>query len=540
MLADELTESERRLWEAFLRGGRVDLRAGEPERDDPAAGASWEEARTIRSDVIRSLLLGDRGKQGLEEGKVSAVRLTGARISGSLDLAHAHFSWPVYLEYCWFEEIPDLRWAVVGYIDLGHSYLPGILADNIRIDGDLAVSRCHMKGAVSLYCASIQGDLILDGSHLDNPPGRALNLAGATITGRLSMDDTVAKGELRVVAAQVTGELDMSKARLINPGGVAFEGSRLVVGGPVFCREGFTCQGEMRLRRAQISGFLDIANAHLSNPGGHALFAPGISVGVNLTCRERNPADIKGGVVLDYAQVAGELDLTGAHLDETSSPLTCTYLVAGRMRLPLTPVNTLIDLSHARVETLEADPQWSPGGLRTDELTYTVLEPPLPARKRVVWLSHQPGYLPQPYEQLAAAYRRIGHDADARSVLLARERRRHQNSPLWTRAWGFLQDVTTGYGYRPALAGLWFITLLVIGTVVFSIHPPAPIKSNEALAFNPFFYTLDLLLPVVTYGQQAAFAPRGAYQWIAYGLMTAGWILATTIIAGITRALSRS
>jgi hypothetical protein len=58
--------------------------------------------------------------------------------------------------------------------------------------------------------------------------------------------------------------------------------------------------------------------------------------------------------------------------------------------------------------------------------------------------------------------------------------------------------------------------------------------------FNPFFCTLDLLLPVVSYGQQTAFAGKGPYQWMAYGLMTAGWLLATTIITGITRALYRS
>jgi hypothetical protein len=146
--------------------------------------------------------------------------------------------------------------------------------------------------------------------------------------------------------------------------------------------------------------------------------------------------------------------------------------------------------------------------------------------------------VPQPYEQLAAAYRRIGHDADARSVLHVKEQHRHQQSPLLVKLWGLLQDVTTGYGYRPARAGLWLIALLALGTTIFSFHPPVPLRSG-APAFNPFFYTLDLLIPVVTYGQQAAFGSKGTYQWLAYGLMTAGWLLATTIITGITRTLYR-
>jgi hypothetical protein len=537
MLAEDLTDSERLLWDEFPRGGLVDLRNGDPDRDNPATGARWEAARTIRADVIRTLLLGGRG---LEEGTVPAVRLTGARITGSLDLVHVDFSWPVYLEGCWFERIPDLRWAAARYVDLSRSDLPGILADNVHVDGDLIISSCHVKGTVALYHSFISGDLILSGSHVGNSHGRALNLAGATITGKVSADDFTANGIIRLVAAQISGELDLSNAQLSNPGRIAFEGSRLTVDGPVFCRERFTCHGEMRLRRARISGFLDIANAHLSNPGGHALFAHGISIGGNLTCREANPAHFGGGIVLNYAHIGGELDLTGARLDETSGMLTCAYLVAAQMRLPLAPVSRPIDLSHARVENLDADPQNTPNGVQANELTYTTLGPPLPARERITWLGHQVGYIPQPYEQLAAAYRRIGHDADARSVLLAKERRRHQNSPPWARLWGLLQDVTTGYGYRPARAGLWLIALLTLGTAIFSLHPPAPIRSNGSPEFNPFFYTLDLLLPVVTYGQQTAFAAKGPYQWMAYGLMTAGWLLATTIITGITRALYRS
>jgi hypothetical protein len=66
---------------------------------------------------------------------------------------------------------------------------------------------------------------------------------------------------------------------------------------------------------------------------------------------------------------------------------------------------------------------------------------------------------------------------------------------------------------------------------------PRPAQSSARLEFNPFFYTLDLLLPVISYGQQSAFAPTGIYQWLSYALITAGWILATTIITGISRAL---
>ncbi|HEY7488690.1 MAG TPA: DUF6596 domain-containing protein [Streptosporangiaceae bacterium] len=33
--------------------------------------------------------------------------------------------------------------------------------------------------------------------------------------------------------------------------------------------------------------------------------------------------------------------------------------------------------------------------------------------------------------------------------------------------------------------------------------------------------------------------PAGFFQWLSYGLIAAGWILATTIATGLTRAVSR-
>ncbi|MEV3932480.1 MULTISPECIES: hypothetical protein [unclassified Streptomyces] len=40
-------------------------------------------------------------------------------------------------------------------------------------------------------------------------------------------------------------------------------------------------------------------------------------------------------------------------------------------------------------------------------------------------------------------------------------------------------------------------------------------------------------------GQEKAFNPLGWYQWLSYLLIVTGWLLATTIAAGITRSVSR-
>lgn len=101
------------------------------------------------------------------------------------------------------------------------------------------------------------------------------------------------------------------------------------------------------------------------------------------------------------------------------------------------------------------------------------------------------------------------------------------------------QDWTVGYGYRPLRAGLWLAALFIIGTTAFTLKHPPPLSHGNAPDFSPALYTLDLLLPIVSFGQETAFNPHGWQQWLAATLIASGWILASTIAAGATRVLSR-
>lgn len=96
-----------------------------------------------------------------------------------------------------------------------------------------------------------------------------------------------------------------------------------------------------------------------------------------------------------------------------------------------------------------------------------------------------------------------------------------------------------GYGYRPGRAAAWFTGLLVAGTLYYWGRTLGPVEVEVRPAFNPFGYTLDLLIPVVSLGQDLAWDPRGLDLWVAYGLRLGGAVLATTIVAAVTRVLSR-
>lgn len=71
------------------------------------------------------------------------------------------------------------------------------------------------------------------------------------------------------------------------------------------------------------------------------------------------------------------------------------------------------------------------------------------------------------------------------------------------------------------------------------MHHPRPLKASEAPHFGPVFHTLDLLLPVISSGQEESFAPDGWYRALSYALIMTGWLLATTVITGVTRNVSR-
>jgi hypothetical protein len=209
------------------------------------------------------------------------------------------------------------------------------------------------------------------------------------------------------------------------------------------------------------------------------------------------------------------------------------------------PVSGGIRLRNAQVGTLDDDPAVWPGTIMLNGFTYDSIRPRqgglVPVAERLRWLDRDTvGYQPQPYEQLAAFYRRNGHEDEARRVLLVKQRRRRGTLRPPEKAFGYLLDWTVGYGYRPWLAAIWLAALLAVGTAVFTAHQPHPLQGGPVPPFNAFIYTVDLLIPIGAFGMRNAYAQTGPAQWIAYALIAAGWILATAVIAGVTRAVGRN
>jgi hypothetical protein len=141
---NDLTPAEMRVWQAFPWGESVDFRA--TENEDPALGDTWGAGRTVRASVLRELLL----KAPHGEGKIAALQVSGARITGELDLKHAAIDAAIRLSHCHFDGVPDLYGAQLRELDLSGSVLPGLSLGALRVEGVVPMTDCRLRRSVRL------------------------------------------------------------------------------------------------------------------------------------------------------------------------------------------------------------------------------------------------------------------------------------------------------------------------------------------------------------------------------------------------------
>ncbi|MEU4164831.1 pentapeptide repeat-containing protein [Actinoplanes sp. NPDC026670] len=476
MLLERVSDTEQRVCDAFRVGAEVNL--------------SQTRDRDVRAEVLRFLLLG--GGPSAEAGDMPSLYLNGARVTGRLALPYAEVAVPIGFEDCEFTEKIDFYGARLRQVSFRGCQLRGIIASNAVFGANLRL--------------------------LDSRSEGTLQLVGATITNALLLDST----------------------ELIGPD-MALDGMRLRVGADVVAHHGFRSQGELRLTNAEVGGSLRLEGATLENPGGVALRAQDLRVGAIANFCEGFIAD--GSISLSFAQVTSRLCLEGATLRGDASTRLDLRHVQTRdlVLLPTVEPPGRVDLSHAEVGVLRDDSDTWAAEMHLDGMRYESLSHEDDQGKRLDWLRRDPrGYRPQAYGQLASVFHAAGREDDARGVLLAGEQRRRENLAPLGRLWGYLQDVTVGYGYRPGRAFAWLLTLLFVGTVVFQLHPPRAAEAAKAPEFVAVAYAADLILPVVDLGQQSNYLPQGATAWLAYFLILSGIVLASTITAAAARTLRRN
>jgi hypothetical protein len=514
------TRVELGAWEAFREGRTYDLRTGDPARDDPLAGPEWGEARTVRAQVLAELLL--NGPEAAT-GRVAALKLAGVRVSGRLTLAGADVTPYVQFDDCRFDEEIRLQECRLTSMRMVRCRIRRLEAARLQVGGDLHLPQCLVTGGIRMTDAQIGTDLLLNQLAVRTSGSRrAFAADGLTVGQDVEAELLDVRGEFSLRSARIGGRLSLRGATLRNPAG----------------------RQALNAARITVEHTLYLAGARVGSDG-----AP-IPASERATGAVRTRDFLcEGGLRLDDGRFGNAVIVTRARfvLADPDQQVSLRRIQTPELcfKLPRAPEGTVA--VSGRVGKLNDTPgSWpGPGRLRLTSFVYDTV-PPLadfPLRARLDWLrAATPDFRPEPYERLAAALRAGGEDAEAREVLLARQRRRRETLPVAGRVWGWLQDVTVGYGYRPGRAAVWMAVLWALGATYFALRPTPPPADAGGYHphWSPALYALDLLLPVIDLGQDNAWRESGATQWAASALTLLGWMLATTAAAGATRLLRRT
>lgn len=502
-----------------------------PERvvfgDGEVPGAApAEDAPVLRAVVLRQILLGAAGAPRLHD---KGLRLRGAHITGALDLQGCDCPRDITLSQCRLEGAPNLVNASLRGLHLSGGALPGLSADNARFSG-------------SVYLR----------------------------------DDIVVAGEISLAGARIGGDLQICGASIASTVQDAIFAPSLRVQGSVFLGNYPYTAGETTL---QTQGMIFLSSVRID----HDLFISHVAVATNtgdLTrtvfgATEEHGADM--ALSLARARVGGILYMQALQIS-----------------------GGIVNLAGASVARLTDEPagQGAQFPIRLDGFRYDDFSRHADTgiAARLSWLERRPPETPftaQPYEHLARVLNQLGQRDDALSVLMRKERlsraedRRVLRAEggafsqwLWELGVDRLLRWTVGYGYRPSRSVLMAFVLIVMLGIFFEAcwkagdmtpnaapiltsgpwiaatqsHPDNPgafwsapgQAGQDWETFNGFAYAADLFIPLVSLGQESAWAPSTARSplgrvgwWLRWFAKAIGWVVTALGAAAITGVIRR-
>lgn len=512
-----LSPAEEKLVSEASRPNRVSLGDGTLPTDQTPDN-------TIRAELLRHVLLSGDGVHLDEKG----LRLRGACIVGQLDLQGCSLDRDITLSHCRLEQPVTVVNARLRGLHISGVEMAGLTADNAWFSGSLYIrAGTVVAGEISLAGARIAGDL---------------QLCDAEV--RTSAQDAVFAASLRVEGSVYLGNYPLSN-------GV----STLVASGTLF------------FSSARVEHDFFVTNTAISLSG-----------------------EVVGDAVFDATEEHGRdiaLSLARAHVGGI------LYFQDNQI------TGGIVNLAGADVARLKDEPV-GPGAnypIRLDGFRYSDFSrhADTSVAARLNWLERRPAGTPftaQPYEQLATVFTALGHRTDARTVLMHKERLlRSENRRMLAEGrngirWALsaatdpVLRLTIGYGYRPARAVMLAVVLVLALGFFFDkawrvgdmtpnaapilvsapwiaateSHPenPGGFWSEPGQAgqdwetFNAFAYAADLVIPIVSLGQEDAWAPSTSRSpwgragwWLRWFAKALGWIVTALGAAAITGVIRK-
>ncbi|GAA2304597.1 oxidoreductase [Nonomuraea roseoviolacea subsp. roseoviolacea] len=553
--------------------------------------------RLIGADVAGSLdLTGARLMNGLTLGDATIggsvfviADQTGRRplIRGRLDLGNARIAGQLLIRDADLE--PAGAVTGTGYSSRRRAGT-AVSAPGLVVNGDVSIEgECRIGGGVDLSMGTYSTIRIHEGTAIAAGGERALDLTNAELRSSLVLAEGVAvEGTLRLAGAHIRGDLVLRSTRWSRPEGrtlVAAQGS--TIDGNVDLRRVETRGGRIIFRSATIGTALDAHGARLCDPGHEALSLRQAMVRGSVLLAGGFTAE--GSVLLDRAVIEGRLDCAGG----TFGDLTGVSATArGGMDLHWATAPDSVDLTGAITTVLADDPATWPRRSAIAGFVYDRFDGSWDWRTRRDWLRGMEPFDAGPYEQAARVYRQHGRPVEAERLLMEQRRHARQARPPGARTPGrllrdlrdVLYGVTVGYGYRPGRT-LWLLgaLLALVGTLVAipaaqatlratdprgnvyavdgrlvtvdetkqaadasatrsrAAPRPGPCGDGQVRCFDPVFYTIDTVVPLISLGQRAVWYPetRTTAGRVTSALLNVasvlGWLLSTVVVLSFAR-----
>jgi hypothetical protein len=323
--------------------------------------------------------------------------------------------------------------------------------------------------------------------------------------------------------------------------------------------DNFHAEGQVSLLGAKIGQQLNCVAGQFINPDGIAFVAECARIGGNVfLCG----SDFKGGQSKEIAlenniRIEGKVLLSGAEIKGCF--VWCKVA---------SPEKVSLDLRCAKIGSLWDEKKSWPekDKLFLHGLIYNEIDDRAPrdVKTRKEWLSMQPKFTPQSYEQLAKVLKDSGHESDAEKILIVKENARLKEMKGYRWLLHALYGLFVGYGYRPwRVEVLPSLLVIALGWILFDTG----FKANSMIQveasghhpeFNALVYSLDVFLPVINLHQESYWLPDSIkdfrldisekvsmpikgkilfyYLWFE---IVAGWVLTTLFLVSLTRLIRR-
>jgi hypothetical protein len=507
----------------------------------------------------------------LDGSSVPGIQAPNLEVDGDLGLSHVSASGTVQLSGAHLHRNLRLHGARLSHRE---DHEDALTADHLVVEGNVACGGIEAAGAVNLAGARVSGAVRLEDATItaSGPQSVAFDGDGMTVGLDLNARGLAATGEVTLVDARIASTLELQGATLVNPDDVALRLDRAEISGSLYCADGFTATGDIQAIGAQVRGSVYLNDAELGRPRPASSQAAASTHTALILVRTRIDGDFgcwgrfvaHDTIDLTRLSVGGEFRLNTTELKGRPTAADLTNGRFGTLVITGDPPAGFLDLTKAKADFFRDGEaaRWRTGGdvIILDEFEYrTIQMTKVTVEEREQWLRRameasrrksgyaHDGYLPQPYEQLAAAYVRAGDDRAARRIQLAKHRQRN-HATTWnrwyTKVWNILQDVMIGYGYEPGRALGWLIGLFVLGLLLFRyVAKPYSIVSMPHPPFalaNAAGYTLNLLLPASGLDERQAWQSAGLGEVAAASLVVFGLLLTATVFAAVARVLQRN